>query len=346
MGLGGILLQLLAAVLIMGWMPLRDILKARESADYKLKAMKEVENPHDDGSSSNQLQKVAKDVERACAPERQSIAKANKQQSEGLFCKWVLHPLAFAIRWLDEHGGAVTAAATVAIACLTYYLAHDSRRQADSANGQLGVMKRQLDAMQAQTRPWLKGEFKLVKLSKGENGTLNAEIDVRFVNIGNYPAQIVWVGGAVLPNPGLHWQVKQKDLCDNVVLAWKNILKNPTNIAFPNEPSPWVRQFTFTPPIETTAWQNMVLMENGGKIPNPKPPWVFQIPLVFIGCITYSAGDLFDVHQTGFMLDFAKGMVPNGGPLDATFDVSGGGAREYDVSGVSLIQGFRGAFGN
>jgi len=212
---------------------------------------------------------------------------------------------------------------------------------------QAEIASRQLDIMRGQTRPWLRGEFKLVKLSKNENGALNAEVDVRVINTGTYPAQIVWVGGAVLPNPQSRWQLRQKELCHDVVSAWGNILKNPTNVAFPNEWSPWSRQFTFTAPMEIAAWQNMVLMENGEKIPDPKPPWVFNIPLVFMGCITYSASaDPSDIHQTGFMLDFASSMSPAGGPLGATFDVSGDAPKEYDISGITLIQGFRGAFGN
>jgi hypothetical protein len=248
-------------------------------------------------------------------------------------------------KWQRAEVIGLWAAAAVGVIAI-YVASSDSDHQRVEMHGQLEAMKGQLAAMQAQNRPWIKGEFKLGQLSRNENGHLNAEIDVRFINTGNYPAQVVWVGGAVYPNPQLHWQAVQTGLCRNTIDAWQNILKNPTNIALPNEPSPWSRQFTFTPNTEISAWQNMVLTENGAKALDPKPPWVFKVPLVFIGCITYSASNPLDVHQTGFMLDFATGVSPAGGPLDATFDVSGSGPREYDISGVTLIQGFRGAFGN
>jgi hypothetical protein len=59
------------------------------------------------------------------------------------------------ITWADKHDGVITAFATVAIALLTNSLAADSRRQAETANGQLKIMQRQLDEMRDEQRAWI-----------------------------------------------------------------------------------------------------------------------------------------------------------------------------------------------
>ncbi|MCK1653846.1 hypothetical protein IVA88_20725 [Bradyrhizobium sp. 149] len=207
---------------------------------------------------------------------------------------------------------------------------------------QAEIAHRQLDVMKAQTRPWLKGAFNLVKLSKSAEGALYADIDVRFINVGNYPAPVVFVSGAVIPHPGQQWQVQQKWYCDNAASSWGNILKNPTNNALPNEWSPWQRQNAVVWPPQIAQWHSRIVAENGGKLSGAPD----RIALVFIGCIVYSATDPNEVHQTGFMLDFANGTLPSGPPKTATFDISGKEAREYDLSDISLIQGFQGSFGN
>ena len=63
--------------------------------------------------------------------------------------KYVSKLINNSFRFLESHNGAVTAAATVAIGCLTYSLAQDSRRQAESVEGQLKIMRDQLSEMKS-----------------------------------------------------------------------------------------------------------------------------------------------------------------------------------------------------
>jgi hypothetical protein len=88
-------------------------------------------------------------------------------------------------------------------------------------------------------------------------------------------------------------------------------------------------------------------MAEGIPRPADTPPnWLTKIPLVLIGCITYSGSTLTDIHQTGFMLDFAEGFGSDSLPKSALIDVSGDEVKEYDISAISLIQGYRGGFIN
>jgi hypothetical protein len=56
--------------------------------------------------------------------------------------------LAASLRWIDTHNGLLTAAATVAIAFLTYYVARFTYEQGQITNRQLAVME-------ADQRPWI-----------------------------------------------------------------------------------------------------------------------------------------------------------------------------------------------
>lgn len=63
--------------------------------------------------------------------------------------RYVLSSIHFTIDWLDEHGGAMNAGATIIIALLTWSLTQDLHRQADAAHDQFLIMKGQLDEMKS-----------------------------------------------------------------------------------------------------------------------------------------------------------------------------------------------------
>lgn len=126
------------------------------------------------------------------APRQASISQDQIQKARAFVQKWVLNPILRFIRFLDAHNGALTAAATVAIAALTWSLSYDSKRQADTTRDQVGVMKGQLDEMRAEQRPWLSAVVTLAgqySFDPKRGGTIQFRIVSQ--NSGKTPAQRV-----------------------------------------------------------------------------------------------------------------------------------------------------------
>jgi hypothetical protein len=150
MGFGQIALQFLVATLIMGGLPLWDIL-----ASNKLKPVKKDNEPHQNGDRSEQFPATVKDANYSSSPSGQQISDPNNKKSKRLLYRMTLAPIRAVIDWLHEYDEIVTAAATAAIAYLTWSLAEDSKRQANSVAGQLRVMQGQLDAMERDEAPYV-----------------------------------------------------------------------------------------------------------------------------------------------------------------------------------------------
>lgn len=190
--------------------------------------------------------------------------------------------------------------------------------------------------MQAQTRPWLKGEFRVLDISKDEQGQLNLQFSQRMHNIGNYPAPIAFIGAVFIPNPGTKLPEKQKELCDTLgVASWKNFLNWPVDVVFPNEWTRWQNGAAIVPAKVIADWQKTVLEERNIKEGDPKPIWISRIQLVYIGCITYGTQATADakIHQTAFVFY-----------LPGTFDVSVGSPMKYDYPPITLTEGIYSSF--
>lgn len=214
-----------------------------------------------------------------------------------------------------------------------------AKNSADAARNNAIAAFKQANIMQAQLRPWIKGDFRLNKLSRAQGGQINADISVSYKNVGNYPAPVVFVGGALVPDPELDWQSVELAYCAQAPAAWGNILKNPGNSIFPNEQSPWQSYSSALFPFVIAPWK-ATRKQRSGRDPT-------TIPLVYTGCITYGAQTVADVHQTGFMLDFAKGQINGGGaPIQTVFDISSDTALDYDLSGITLMPALYGNFAN
>jgi hypothetical protein len=112
------------------------------------------------------------------SPRQGKIAYHNIEKAKQFCRRWVARPTVCIIQWIDRHDGIVTAAATVAIACLTWSLAQDSSRQAETAKAQFKVMKGQLDEMKNQrllTVAQLSANLRRENISMqpiGENGKI------------------------------------------------------------------------------------------------------------------------------------------------------------------------------
>src|SRR6266550_3886653 len=152
--------------------------------------------------------------------------------------------------------------------------------------------------MRSQQRPWVRGEFSLVRLSKA-NGGINGNISVVTTNTGNYPAGVVFVSGSIIVASN-ESEKRQRENCLQTRQAWGNILKNsPGNSLFPNEKSPPQFQATLLPASEIVSLN--------------------QLSLQLAGCITYSGAEITDIHQTGFLLNFTRGVRSDGVPNPISF---------------------------
>ncbi|MGJ5069621.1 hypothetical protein [Bradyrhizobium oligotrophicum] len=170
-----IAIQLIAAALIMGALPLWDILR---------------------DSKKNNIPKEAKPTS-SPKPERSNL----------ISFRMVKSLLSTAMLQLREQNALVTAVATVVMAAFTISLAIDSSRQAASISGQLNVMKSQLEEMKAQrlvTIAQLRANLRREQLAirpitprdivgdlAADDNTIYWEISSHWTNVGSTDAKRV-----------------------------------------------------------------------------------------------------------------------------------------------------------
>jgi hypothetical protein len=85
-------------------------------------------------------------------PSEQEIARRHNQQVDRNLERFLYKPGKWFFEKTNFYGSAITAIATVAIACLTISIACDSTRQADIANGTLAAVQGQLNEMSKQSK--------------------------------------------------------------------------------------------------------------------------------------------------------------------------------------------------
>lgn len=128
------------------------------------------------------------------------------------------------IDWIDAHNGLMTALATVAIACLTWFISSDSHDQLDAVRGQQAVMQSQLDEIKLEQRPWVAISATLKPIEIGKP----IVIQIAFSNVGHKPAfnMISW-GNYTVTLPGATEPPDQKaefDALDRIKLGDGTVL--------------------------------------------------------------------------------------------------------------------------
>ena len=113
--------------------------------------------------------------------------------------------------------------------------------------------------------------------------------------------------------------------------SWKNNLKWPFGVAFPNEWTNWESGSAIVTAKVIVDWQKSIIEEKNINEGDLKPIWLSHIKLVYVGCITYAAQRTADaiVHQTGFVFY-----------LPGTFDISDSGPVNYNYPATTLTMGF------
>jgi hypothetical protein len=136
--------------------------------------------PATDAESSDDPKQIASPENRTNAPDEETISGSHKNKAKQFVRRLIVLPGAV-VRWLDSHDGLITAAATIAIAVLTYYLAI-------YANGQEKILHQQIADARATQRA-----FVYVKGWQTECHAIGKEIiclvGPEWENSGNTPTQ-------------------------------------------------------------------------------------------------------------------------------------------------------------
>lgn len=261
--------------------------RIKEKAEHQQRA---AERERREAAEQSNLEKIVRSIDGVSEKlDRQTDENVPEKKSER--------------RWHRAEVIGLWAAAAVGVIAICV-ASSDAEHQRTEMHGQLEAMKSQLAVMQTQTRPWMKGDFRVLSVSKDERGQLNLQFAQRMINIGNYPAPISFIGAVFMPDPGVKLAETERELCKTQgVSSWKNFLKGPVNVAFPNEWTHWEQGSAIVPPNLIADWQKDVLEGKNIKEGDPKPDWISRIPLVYVGCITYGAQATADaaIHQTGFV---------------------------------------------
>jgi hypothetical protein len=196
----------------------------------------------------------------------------------------------------QERSSRVTATATVVIAVFAVIAALVTISQAIIANRQLTAMQGQLNAMEADQRPWVGIEPTIVsELSYTENG-MDVVIDLRLRNFGKSPALNTSQGGQLAFLSKLSGLLTiQQRICETAGIG-------PSSVIFPGE-DPVHQRIDFQGGKDEVA---------KAKAATDFPDWIL-LPEI-IGCIHYFANGDHVPHETGYMYKLMH--VPPAGILD------------------------------
>jgi len=130
--------------------------------------------------------------------------RASKNRDYFIITPWkrfVCRPITALIAWLDQHSSTVTAAATAAIAILTYFLASYAYDQGISADKQWRIMQSQVDDTRAQISAFLTiPESPETTIKLGDDWHMI--LDFYLANVGQSAARDVYLDTAFILTSG------------------------------------------------------------------------------------------------------------------------------------------------
>jgi hypothetical protein len=150
-------------------------------------------------------EKIPPPQDSAPTPSEKQIAERGNQQTQenrerfiySPFRDFFARPVTATISWLDGHGGTITAAATLAIAVLTYFVASNAYDQGTIFKRQLTIMQGQLDGIEADRRPWVYITRPIIEepgLRVVQDGVVIA-VTFGYKNVGKTPAKFADILG-------------------------------------------------------------------------------------------------------------------------------------------------------
>ncbi|MGH6836302.1 MAG: hypothetical protein ACREC9_12315 [Methylocella sp.] len=135
----------------------------------------------------------------ASAPQQKGIANRCIENAKKLLRRSIIRPAAWTINWVNSHNGLLTAIATVAIAVWTYFVAQYAADQSKIIRKQLTIMQGQLDAVEADQRPWLKVDIGVKDFIFDANKDVYIDLSIKLKNIGKSPAQNIQESFILVP---------------------------------------------------------------------------------------------------------------------------------------------------
>jgi hypothetical protein len=222
--------------------------------------------------------------------------------------------LAAPLRWIDNHNGLLTAAATVAIAVLTYYVVQFTSEQGKITNRQLAVME-------ADQRPWIKTDLSFASDLTYSDNRMDVTFHYVLKNVGRSPALSVsgypklrptYLSPFWLPSTGGSWI----DLVDPV----REIKGFCGDMAFKvtqiTEMFPWGDIIYPGDTIERDESVSLDISDIKPELPSVNSlNWFNQkpqptAPVLVLSCIDYQAGVGGKHHQTADYFVLSKKSPP------------------------------------
>jgi hypothetical protein len=252
---------------------------------------------HNSEATTNQAVDIPPQQNGTAAASQQKITEDYDQRIEKNRERFIYRPLRILI-WrplrrlmhcLDTHDGLVTAAATVAIAWLTFFLSIDSSRQAETARDQFRIMQGQLNEMQAEQRPWVYPTVQIKGRIQREGPNFVIPLTWTLTNVGHLPAlsTTINVSGVVVSLP-FNMKSIPNDACDKLARTdWGSI---GGGTVFPNQTT---EPQGHSPRVSQVDFKNLF---DGGKDPM----------IVAAGCVDYRIPGTNDHHQTQFAYVFGQ----------------------------------------
>jgi len=226
----------------------------------------------------------------------------------------VTEPVRRLVRVVDRHNGIVSAAATAAIAVLTYFLATYAYDQGVLTNRQLNIMQGQLDTMQADQRPWVYVTNAIIEEPGPTFTKAGMYISIRFTykNAGHTPAKLALIFSEAHVVNNAEYVKPSFQACEVRRKKPREALVDGTAV-FPNQDG---TQRTYA----TIAPQNVARLK-----------FETDATIVVTGCIDY----LFPVgpehHETRFFYELVR-TGPNNAMLRIDPDNAPVGASAYGLA--------------
>jgi hypothetical protein len=207
------------------------------------------------------------------------------------------------------------------------------------ALGTLWVIKGQLDAQEADQRPWIKVEVDLgggSLLRSDSSHALTLPLDIQVKNVGKSPAfKIRAAVRGFLFTPGSSVLAEQKRVCDGFKSSRPEIGISDTDLViFPDEkrPTGQIMGMSTTAIFFTPQLIDKTLIETREK----------TLDIWAVGCAEYAFGKASEYHQTAFIYHLGHATDADDGSKHLTFrfsPVANIPARELKLFPIAALNG-------
>lgn len=187
---------------------------------------------------------------------------------------------------------------------------------------QASLMRKQLDEMQAERRPWLREKITRVGDFNISDQRVSFDVSAEVVNIGKSPAYSIGIAIDILPmdnfSPEKSELLKGQLFQCSVAEAWSRGDTHASMTIFPDDFSPLIYDMPINKVMPTEKFVIKTRPDNG----------IVVMPVV-VGCISYKVQADGPYHHTMFAYDIRKALPNNQFGFIETFPLhlDGAGVR-------------------